>query len=86
MAKGVFIANTSFAADIETGKKDEEGNPILRRHTAFVGKKFEGAHPLVKLAPDYFDAEDGTSRVIAADDSGSPVEAATAAPGELRNR
>lgn len=84
MAKSdVFVANTSFAADVDTGKKDEDGKPIFQQHIAVVGRKYSGNHPLVKLAPGYFDSDADGARVYGADPA---LEAATASPGELRNR
>ena len=70
----IYTANTSFVADIDEGDKDEDGNPVPRRYAAKTGQKFAGNHPLVKLAPGYFDGEDASQR----------VEQATAAPGEVR--
>lgn len=81
MAKSdIYVANTSFVADVPDGGKDEDGNPTVTRHEAKAGKRFGGNHPLVKHAPYYFDAEDGLGTVSYG------TEAATAAPGELRNR
>jgi hypothetical protein len=81
--KGVYVANTSFASSFPTGEKDEKGELILDEHgqpmtttsSVLVGKRYGGNHPLVKLAPNYFDAEGVASPVI---------ESATAAPGEVR--
>ena len=70
----IYVANTSFVADIDEGDKDEDGNPAPRRYAAKTGQKFQGNHPLVKMAPGYFDSDGDSSR----------VEQATAAPGELR--
>lgn len=84
MAKGsVFIANTSFAMDIDTGKKDENGNPITQQHIALMGRKYAASHPLVKLSPQYFDSDEEGAKI---DYGNAPLEAASAAPGELRNR
>jgi hypothetical protein len=83
MAKtDIFVANTPFVADIADGGKDEKGEPTTQRFAARTGQKFHANHPLVKLAPQYFDAEDGAAAPV----SYAPNEAATAAPGELRNR
>jgi hypothetical protein len=71
----VYVANTSFVASFPDGGVDEKGNPTFYNLAAKTGQKFRGGHQLVKLAPNYFDSDDGSSPVI---------EAATAAPGELR--
>ena len=90
MAKeGIYVANTSFVADVPDGGKDDDGNPTTQRLAAKTGQRFGANHPLVKLAlknaadgaPSYFDSEDGAGVV-----NYGPPEAATAAPGEVRNR
>ena len=64
--KGVYVANTSFASSFPTGEKDENGTPLYAEVVALVGKRYRGDHPLVKLAPNYFDAEGVASPVIEA--------------------
>jgi hypothetical protein len=64
----IFVANTSGVATVPN---NDAGVQVQFNK----GDRYRANHPLVKQCPTFFDPENGGNTVI---------EAATAAPGELR--